>query len=149
MTNFDDFVLEPVKKPELNDEVVRLRWRQKGSSYLFQPWQMSEGSLRFLALAVVLSQPKPPPVIIIDEPELGLHREALDTLAGMLHLAAYDSQVIVATQSPDLLSSLEPDNVITVEMIEGKSQFKRLKREELAIWLNEYNLADLWWKNII
>jgi predicted ATPase len=110
---------------------------------------MSDGTLRFLALAVALLQPDPPATIVIDEPELGLHPESLTTLAGFMHEAAYKSQLIVTTQSPDLLNTMEPEDVITVNMRNGESIFERLDRTDLAGWLDNYAVGDLWWKNVI
>ncbi|MDR1657888.1 MAG: AAA family ATPase [Deltaproteobacteria bacterium] len=149
MPEFDDFFLEPVENKSLNDKIIRLRWSQKGSSYLFQPWQMSDGTLRFLALALVFLQPIPPSIIVIDGPELGLNPESLNTLVGLIHEAAFKTQVILATQSPDLLRSMEPENVIIVDMYNEESKFKRLNRKNLSCWLKDYTLADLWWKKII
>jgi predicted ATPase len=149
MPGFDDFALEPEENEALNDKFVRLRWRQKGSGHLFQPWQMSDGSLRFLALSVALLQPNPPTLIVIDAPELSLHPESLATLAGFMHEAAYNSQLIVTTQSPDLLNAMEPEDVVTVNMRNGESIFERLNRADLADWLNDYTIGDLWWKKVI
>jgi predicted ATPase len=149
MPVFDEFILEPEQNETINDEFVRLRWRQKGSRYLFQPWQMSDGILRFLALAAALLQPDPPAAIIIDEPELGLHPESLTALAGFMHEAAYRSQLIVATQSPDLLNTMEPEDIITVNMRNGESFFERLNRADLAGWLEDYAIGELWWKKVI
>lgn len=149
MPVFDDFVLEPEENEAINDKFVRLRWRQKGSRYLFQPWQMSDGTLRFLALTVALLQPNPPDVVVIDEPELGLHPESLTTLAGFMHEAAFRSQLIVTTQSPDLLNTMESEDVITVNMRNGESVFNRLSRDDLAHWLEDYAIGDLWWKKVI
>jgi predicted ATPase len=149
MPSFDEFVLEPEQNKILNDELVRLCWRQKGTRYIFQPWQMSDGILRFLAFAVVLLQPELPTLMIIDEPELGLHPESLDILSGFLHEAAFRSQLIVVTQSPDLLNTMEPEDVITVNMRNGESFFERLNRADLASWLEKYTIGDLWWKKVI
>ena len=149
MPVFDDFVLTPIENPTVNDRLVRLCWRQKGSRYLFQPWQMSDGTLRFLALTIALLQPNPPAVIAIDEPELGLHPESLTTLAGFMHEAAFRSQLIVTTQSPDLLNTMEPEDVVTVNMRNGESVFNRLSRADLANWLEDYAIGDLWWKKVI
>jgi predicted ATPase len=149
MPIFDDFVLTPIEHPAINDSLVRLCWRQKGSRYLFQPWQMSDGTLRFLALTVALLQPNPPATMVIDEPELGLHPASLTTLSGFMHEAAFNSQLIVTTQSPDLLNTMEPEDIITVNMNNGESVFNRLSRVDLANWLEDYAIGDLWWKNVI
>ncbi len=98
----DDFLIEPEQKGE--SEVVRLEWLQKGSSYPFQPWQLSDGTIRFICLTTALLQPNPPSTIVIDEPELGLHPFALDVLAGLFRDASERTQLIVSTQSAALLN---------------------------------------------
>jgi predicted ATPase len=150
MPFFANFDLDPVKdESQPDNQRVWLYWKQKGSEYRYKPWQFSDGTLRFIALATALLQPNPPAVMVIDEPELGLHPQALNFLAGLIHEAAFKSQLIVATQSPDLLNSMEPEDVITVNTRKGESIFERLKRDDLAAWLEEYAIGDLWWKNVI
>ena len=77
---FDEFILQPEENG--GNEFVRLEWRQKGSMFPFQPWQLSDGTFRFICPATALLQPDPPSTVVIDEPELGLHPFALDVLAG-------------------------------------------------------------------
>jgi predicted ATPase len=91
MPLFEDFVLEPEPNGATPDRLVRLCWRERGSQYIYQPWQMSGGTLRALALMTVLMQPDPPSTIIIDEPELGLHPNSLDFIAGLMHAAAEET----------------------------------------------------------
>ncbi|WP_059280046.1 AAA family ATPase [Dehalococcoides mccartyi] len=143
----DDFLLEPEKTGE--DEVVRLEWRQKGSSYPFQPWQLSDGTIRFICLATALLQPKPPSTIVIDEPELGLHPFALEVLAGLFHEASDRTQLIVSTQSATLLNHFEPEEVIVVDRVEGSSRFRRLEKEALCEWTKDFALGELWQKNVL
>ena len=129
---------------------VRLSWQDKYSSTVYGATDLSDGTIRFIALAALFLQPNLPQTIIIDEPELGLHPFALSKLAGMIKsAAAKGSQVIVATQSTDLLSYFEPDDIIAVDQKEGASVFNRLKQDELDIWLNDYSLGELWKRNII
>ncbi|MEW5774571.1 MAG: AAA family ATPase [Thermodesulfobacteriota bacterium] len=142
----DDFLLEPERKGE--NEVIRLQWRQKGSSYPFQPWQLSDGTIRFICLATALLQPNPPSTVVIDEPELGLHPFALDVLAGLFRDAAQRTQVIVSTQSPALLNSFAPEEVIVVDRAQGATRMRRLDAESLEEWTAEYTLGELWQKNI-
>ncbi|MDR1111685.1 MAG: AAA family ATPase [Deltaproteobacteria bacterium] len=149
MPVFDDFVLEPEQRDATQDRFVRLCWRERGSRYVYQPWQMSDGALCSLALVTVLRQPDPPPTIIIDEPELGLHPSTLDFMVGLMHWASEKTQLIVATQSPDLLRTMEPENVIVVHQRNGETTFERLEREPLSDWLKEYSLTELWLKNVI
>lgn len=144
---FDDFLLEPQKKGD--SELVRLEWRQKGSTFPMQPWQFSDGTIRFLCLATALLQPKPPTTVVIDEPELGLHPVAIEALAALLHEAAGRTQLLVSTQSPGLMDHFDPEHVVVVERVEGASVFKRLDREALEHWLEDYSLGELVRKDII
>ncbi len=143
---FDDFLLEPEQIGE--DEVIRLEWRQKGSSYPFQPSHFSDGTIRFICLTTALLQPTPPSTILIDEPELGLHPFALDVLAGMFKDASERTQIIVSTQSATLLNHFEANQVIVVDRQAGASRFRRLDQDLLAEWLKEFALGELWQKNI-
>lgn len=144
---FEDFILEPEEKG--SERVVRLEWRQKGDSYPYQPWHLSDGTIRFLCLATALLQPSPPATIIIDEPELGLHPFALEVLAGLIREASEKGQLIVSTQSASLLNYFEPEEIIVVERMNGASLFRRLDPKKLERWLEEYTLGDLWRKNVI
>lgn len=143
---FDDFLLEPEQSGQ--DELIRLQWRQKGSSMPMQPHHFSDGTLRFICLTTALLQPDPPATIVIDEPELGLHPFALSVLASVLHEAASRTQLIVSTQSAPLLDSFEPDDIVIVDRDEGASRFRRLEAEKLEGWLEEYTLGQLWRKNV-
>jgi predicted ATPase len=144
---FDDFVLDPQMKGE--SELVRLEWRQQGSKFPFQPWQFSDGTIRFICLATALLQPKPPFTVVIDEPELGLHPYALEVLAQLLKESAQTTQLLVSTQSAPLLNQFEPQQVVVVERMEGASHFRRLESESLAEWLKDYALGELLQKNVI
>ena len=144
---FDDFLLEPQTKGE--GELVRLEWLQQGSTFPFQPWQFSDGTIRFICLATALLQPRPPSTVVIDEPELGLHPYALEVLAQLLKESAQQTQLIVSTQSAPLLNQFEPQEVVVVERVEGASQFRRLEAEPLAGWLKDYALGELLQKNVI
>lgn len=147
---FQDFDLDPL--PE-NDRYVRLNWRQKGSDYLFGPHQLSDGSLRFMALTTLFMQPPDlrPRVIVVDEPELGLHPAAISALAGMVKAAAPATQVVLATQSSRLVDEFSADQVLIVERDETRSRtlFRRLNEKELAEWLERYCLSELWEKNVL
>jgi predicted ATPase len=144
---FEDFLLDAEDEGE--NKVTRLEWKQKGSSFPFQPWQLSDGTLRFICLATALLQPDPPSTILIDEPELGLHPFALELLAGLIHEASDRTQLIVSTQSPLLLNQFEPDDVIVVDREEGASRFQRLNAATLSHWLSDYALGELLQKNVI
>lgn len=145
---FDDFVLEP---KELNEEQIILKWKKKGCEDVFNAAQFSDGTLRFICLATLLLQPTKlqPSTIIIDEPELGLHPFAITILAEMVQKAAVCKQVIIATQSVELLDNFEVEDVIVVDNGKNGSEFKRLDEEQLKLWLdNDYTLGELWNKNI-
>jgi len=143
---FDDFKLRP--QPSKGDMLVQLEWRQKGSDYPFHASQLSDGTLRFIALTTALLQPNPATTILVDEPELGLHPYALNLFAGLVKSAATRTQVIVSTQSAPLLDNFEAEDVIVVERENGESTFKRLASAELEEWLKDYSLGELWEKNI-
>ena len=145
---FDDFVLSPKKLPT-EEEQIRLLWRQKGSDYALWPSQLSDGSLRFICLTTALLQPDPPSTIIIDEPELGLHPYALSLLAALLQSASYRMQIIVSTQSVQLVNEFSIDDLIVVEREDGASVFKRHSEKEFAEWMEEYTVGELWEKNLL
>ena len=150
MPQFKDFELEPMLE---NDNYVRLNWRDTSGEMLFGPHQISDGSLRFMALAALLLQPITtlPKVIIIDEPELGLHPAAVTELAGMIKTASKYAQIIIGTQSTQLLDEFSASDIVVVERDENShsSVFKRLKEIELKEWLSRYTLSELWEKNVL
>lgn len=86
---------------------------------------------------------------MLDEPELGLHPYAIALLADMVRSAAQHTQVILATQSVTLVNQFEPEDILVVDRIQGKSAFRRLGKEEMASWLEDYGLGDLWEKNLL
>jgi predicted ATPase len=144
---FDDFLLRPEKMGE--NELVRLEWRQKGSDFPFQAHQLSDGTIRFIALATALHQPDPPPTLVIDEPELGLHPFAIALLAEMVQTVGRETQVILTTQSPVLLDHFDAEDIIVVRRESGASVFERLSNDDLKGWLEDYSMGDLWLKNVI
>lgn len=152
MPRFDDFVLNPITY-EGADARITLDWREKGSDEIFGPYQFSDGTIRFIALAALLLQPeeKLPKVIIIDEPELGLHPYAIHQLAALIRQASKFSQIIVSTQSAEMLNEFDVNDVIVAEYDEQlhSSSLNRLSEEKLQNWLEEYSLSELWSKNII
>jgi predicted ATPase len=145
---FDDFVLQPI---ELNPNTILLEWREKGSDTYFNADMLSDGTLRFMCLATLLRQPNPPSLILIDEPELGLHPYGITLLAAMLKSAAVGTQVIVSTQSPTLINHFKPEDIIVVDREKQESTFRRLDSKELEVWLKEFNytLSDLWEMNLV
>ncbi len=136
-------------RPENNGN-LKLRWQSKYSSTVYGVNDLSDGTIRFIALSTLFLQPNLPKTIIIDEPELGLHPTAIAKLAGLVKsVAAKKCQVIIATQSTDLISHFEPEDVITVDQKNGESIFERLDSGKLKLWLEDYTIDDLWKRNII
>ena len=146
---FSDFILEP---QEGNPEQIVLKWQQKGCEDVFNASQLSDGTLRFICLATLLLQPHElqPATIIVDEPELGLHPYAITIFAEMVKQLSNEKQIIISTQSVEMLNEFEVDDVIVVDCGEDGSEFKRLDAESLEAWLeDDYALGDLWKKNIL
>lgn len=143
---FKGFKLAPAK---LNPEKIRLEWEEVGSDTYFSASALSDGTLRFICLATLLLQPNLPSVVLIDEPELGLHPAAIQVLAGLLQSASTRTQLLVATQSVTLINQLEPEQVWVVDRENGESLFKHLKSADMSSWLENYGLGELWEKNIL
>ena len=143
---FEDFRLEPLA---LNEDKIRLEWRHKRSDAYFDASSLSDGTLRFVALATLLLQPESlrPSVILVDEPELGLHPYAISLFAALVKQAAVKSRVILATQSPILLDHFEPEDVLVTDLVAGQTTFRRLNSDDLEVWLEDYSLGQLWEKN--
>ena len=148
-----------------NKDAIQLVWKSTGDSEQnFFAFQLSDGTLRFMALATLLLQPEPPTTILIDEPALGLHLFAIGKLAALLRKVSARSQVIVSTQSVELLNHFAPEDIIVVEQealnnnlvrengllpTPRQSVFRRLNKAELTHWLENYSLGDLWKKNVL
>ncbi len=145
---FDDFRLRP--HPD-NPDMMELEWLEFGNTVPFKAHVLSDGTLRFACLATLLLQPKTyrPAVVVIDEPELGLHPHAVHLLAGMLKSAATESQVIIATQSLELLNEFDAADVVVADRHQGSTVLHRLDEKELAGWLKDYSLGELWERNIL
>ena len=143
---FDDFQLAP---QALNEDKIRLEWKHRGSDAYFDASAFSDGTLRFIALATLLSQPASlrPSVFLLDEPELGFHPYAITILASLIKQASVETQVILATQSPTLLDHFEPEDVLVADRVDGATTFTRLESDKLRDWLNDYSLGQLWEKN--
>ena len=145
---FAEFRLAPLAA---RPDRIKLEWRHRDSDAYFDGASISDGTLRFMCLAALLLQPRGsmPSVILIDEPELGLHPAALTLLAEMLRGASRFSQILAATQSVTLLDHLTPDEVIVADQIDGASTFRRLEEAELRDWMEDYGLGELWLKNVL
>ncbi len=143
---FDKFYLQP---DEINSNDIYLRWMEKGSEQIFNAHNLSDGTLRMISLSTLLLQPEKPEVIIIDEPELGLHPFAINKLAAMLQSASDNSQIIISTQSVNLVNEFNPEDIIVVERIDNQTVLNRQSEKGLHDWLNDYTLGELWQKNIL
>lgn len=145
---FERFHLRP--SPE-NKNTIELEWFEIGQEVPFKAYQLSDGTLRFICLATVFLQPSElqPETILVDEPELGLHPYAITTLASLIRSVSQTKQVIVSTQSVELLNEFDAEDVIVVDRVGGKSEFHRLDAEKLTGWLEEYSLGELWKKNLL
>lgn len=144
---FGDFQL---RSSPLDPNSTQLEWYEKGSDFPFLGHHLSDGSLRFICLTTVLLQPDElmPSTILFDEPELGLHPYAIELLASLMRQTAIRHQLIVSTQSVELLNQFDPKNVIVVDREGDQSTFKRLDDASLAAWLDEYSLGELWKQNV-
>lgn len=145
---FADFELEPTG-PAKRD--VILNWRETGSDQVFGPHQLSDGTLRAICLVALLLQPENelPDVVIVDEPELGLHPYALNVIASLFRKASNHAQVLISTQSSSFLDNFEPEDVIVVDRQPEGSTFSRPDPQNLDAWLEEYSLGDVWEKNVV
>ncbi len=145
---FNNFDLEPTGPGK--KEVI-LNWREKGSDQVFGPHQLSDGTLRAICLVTLLLQPENelPDLVIVDEPELGLHPYALNIIAALFSKTSHHTQVLISTQSSTFLNNFDPDDVIVANRDGMVSQFKRLDSAKLEAWLEEYSLGEVWEKNVI
>ena len=142
---FSDFDLEP------DNGHILLAWRERSSDQVFDVSQASDGMLRVIALVTLLLQPEEdlPDVLILDEPELGLHPYAITVIGGLIASVSMETQVIVATQSMALIDCFEPEDIVVVERKGRASTFKHLDVDALNEWLDDYSLSELWEKNVV
>jgi predicted ATPase len=139
-------------KVRVGEGLARTFLRETGLSDMLSGIRMSDGTLKFLCLLAVLFHPKPAPLICIEEPELGLHPDALRLVAEVLVEASERTQLIVTTHSEALVDALSdrPESVLVCERdFDNGTQFKRLAQEELDEWLEHYTLGELWRKGEI
>lgn len=142
----DDFQLAPSRR---NENKIRLEWIHKYSDKYFDVSSLSDGTIRFICLATLLLQPvqERPSLILLDEPELGLHPYAISMLASMVKSAATETQIIISTQSPLLLDRFEPEDILVTELEDGATTLTRLQSSDLEEWLEDYSFGQLWEKN--
>ena len=133
--------------PDRNMEgYISLEWEEKNSDMYLDATNFSDGTLRFIALATLLLQPK---TIIIDEPELGLHPAAIVKLGALVRRASFKAQIILATQSSNVVDCFSPEDIIVVSRRNGQSVFDKLDKDRYSAWLTDYSLGEVWEKNII
>ena len=146
---FHDFYLEPTG--EKGDESILLRWIHAKHDSPFSANVLSDGTARFICLATLFLQPaeRRPHTIILDEPELGLHPAALGALADIIHATAKETQIICSTQSVAFANLFQPEDFIVVDSKDGVSNFKRLEKDSLEHWLDDYGMGDIWAKNLV
>ena len=108
--------------------------------------RLSDGTLRYLCLLAILYNPKPPPLVCLEEPELGLHPDIVAGLAKHLRAASERMQLIVTTHSDILIDALSetPESIVVFENEDGATRMKRLDADELKVWLEDYRLGQLW-----
>lgn len=132
---------------------IALRWEHQGLDGVWDASDLSDGTLRFIALATLLLQPDPRErgihTIILDEPELGLHPYALELLAGIIRSVSHHVQIICATQSAQFANMFDWQDIIVADRVENASTFRRLTEEEVKVWLDDYGVGDIWTKNLI
>jgi len=143
---FERFELTPLRS---NEEKIRLEWREIGSENYFNAHQFSDGTLRFICLATLLLQPDLPRMVLLDEPELGLHPAAIVLLVELLRAASQRTQLLVSTQSVTLINQLDAQEVWVADRIEGATVFNHLAQHDLSQWLRDYALGELWEKNVL
>lgn len=146
LPGFDRFVIED------SYGKVLLRWKAKRTDKTFGAHLTSDGSLRFFALVTLLNLPSEmlPDVLLLDEPELGLHPAAIALVGGMIKALAKERQVIVATQSPLLVDAFDLDEIFVLDMEDGRTEFCKLAPDDYRVWLDEnFTPGELWQKNLL
>jgi len=139
-------------KVRVGEGVAKTFLSETGLSEMLSAIRMSDGTLKFLALLAALFHPKPPPLLCIEEPEAGLHPDAMRLVAEALVEASQTTQLIVTTHSEALVDALtdQPESVLVCERDpENGTQMRRLSREDLKDWLEHYTLGQLWRKGEI
>ena len=146
LPGFDHFAIEE------SGGKVSLRWQPRWAGKTMGAHLTSDGSLRLFALITLLNLPPEmlPDIILLDEPELGLHPAAVDLLGGMIRSLSAQKQVIVATQSPQLVDEFNLEEIFVFDIEDGRTQCRKLNPQEYEHWLEDgYTSGDLWCKNVI
>ena len=137
-------------KVEANTAQIWLR--ERGLQDVIPANRLSDGTLRYLALLTILCHPKPPPLVCIEEPELGMHPDIMTDIAKLLIAASKRTQLIVTTHSKNLIDRLweDPESVIVCEKdFDSSTEFRRMPTEELKEWMEDYELGQLWEKGVL
>ena len=139
---------------ELEDDYgkVLLRWKAKWTDKTFGAHLTSDGSLRLFALVTLLNLPSEmlPSIILLDEPELGLHHAAISLIGGMIKSLSTERQIILATQSPLLVSSFDLGEIVVLDLQDGRTEFTRPSSSDYQRWLDDsFTTGDLWQKNLL
>ena len=142
---FSDFELEP------RHDSILLQWRERDTDQVFSVSQASDGMLRVVALVTLLLLPERdlPDVLILDEPELGLHPYAINVVGGLIRALSDKIQVIVATQSMPFVDCFDPSDIVIVDRENRSTTFRQLNEKDLEEWLDDYSLSELWEKNVL
>jgi len=143
---FHDFILEP---DIVNKEMIKLRWKHKRDDSYFDANDLSDGTIRFISIVTLLLQPNLPRIILLDEPELGLHPFALNVLASLFRVVSQKTQIIASTQSATFADYFDIEDIIIADSIDDTTKFKRLDKQEYQEWLDEYSIGEMWQKNLI
>ncbi len=147
-------VLPDFDRFEIEDDYgkVLLRWKAKWTEKTFGAHLTSDGSLRFFALVTLLNLPPEmlPSIILLDEPELGLHPAAISLIGGMIRSLSTERQIILATQSPLLVSSFDLDEIVVLDIQDGRTKFTKHGPGDYQRWLDDsFTTGDLWQKNLL
>jgi len=144
LQEFCGYIEDITTKTEGN--TIQIFFHERGLRQPVPVTRLSDGTLRYLCLLAIFCHPEPPPLICLEEPELGLHPDILPTIAPLLQECAKRTQLIVTTHSDVIVDALTdtPESIIVCERDENGSQLKRLQQTDLKIWLEKYSLGQLW-----
>lgn len=136
---------------EANYGKTLLRWKAKATDKTIGAHLTSDGSLRCFLLITLLNLPDDmlPSIILLDEPELGLHPFATSLISNMIKSLSHRRQVIVATQSPHFVDAFGLENIVVLEMRDGRTETKRFNEKDFSEWLDDHSTGQLWWSHLL
>ncbi len=146
LPSFGGFDLKP------SNGKVELRWQHKNGSKTIGAHLTSDGSLRLFCLITLLNLPTDmlPDVILLDEPELGLHPNAITLIAAMIKRVSHSNQIILATQSPFMVNCFELDNIVVADLDDGATRLRKLSQQQYQQWLDDdFSVSELWLSNVL